>query len=211
MKYLKTLALAAVAAAALLAVVGAGTASATTVICGTKGSIQSPNPCPAGVHEKEWPANEPILATATGPKLVTNLLTVECTSSTATVTPEGNTEATIKGKANVSFTGCFIAGSPTSKCEVTIENAPYSGSVTGTIGGVTGKSELVVNKPRAKVKCGSFINCTYEQASVSLEGTNGSGSTNFVADESLGHVAGLICPSTSTWEATYNTSEVTIH
>jgi len=212
-RYLKILAVSAVAAAAMMAVVGAGTASAKTILCtGNPPGTTKSSECPAGVHEWTWPAPQKIKAHAVNPVLETSLVNVECNESATEVEPSSdNSATTIAGKVTaLSFTGCHIQGSTTA-CTVTVENLPYTGSIEGTVGGKTESSKLSVNNPRAKVVCGSFINCTYSQASVSLAGTNGL-PTQFVANTSLANVGGLFCPSTSTWKATYKAdSTITIH
>jgi hypothetical protein len=209
-RYLKILAASAVAAAAMMAVVGAGTASAETVLCtgNPPGTVKSEK-C-AAPHEFTWPAPAKIKAHAIEPELITSLLTVVCSESTTEIEPEtDNGATTINGKVTaLAFTGCHIKGSTTA-CTVTIENLPYSGTIQGTVG-TAAESKLTVNKPRAKVQCGSFINCTYEQATVSLTGTNGL-PTTFAANTSLAHVAGLLCPETSTWKGLYKTdSTITV-
>jgi hypothetical protein len=213
-KHLKILVLSAVAVAALTALVGAGTASAKTVLCtgSPPGTVKSAN-CPAGVHEWTWPAKTAITANATGAKLTTNLVNVICGASATSVTPETDfSETSITGPLTVSFTECKTEGSSTNNCTVTVENGPYTAHVEGTKGGNTNLSTIKVTNPKVHVSCGSLINCTYGQEVVELEGENGTPTTFTAKEVSIAKLSGTFCPTTSKWDAVYKTSStITIH
>jgi hypothetical protein len=206
------MAVAAVTAAALMALIGAGTASAT-VLCAESGTTSTA--CTVGTHTKEFSGT--IQAEASNPKLDTNIAVVTCEKSNTTLSASASTGTpAIAGTVTaLSFTGnCMLEGTTTT-CTVTTEGLPYNASIEHTAGEssiLTVTSGTGGGNPRAHVKCGSLINCTFGKSSVTLAGTNGS-PTQFVANIALNRESG-ICPETSTWTATYSvTSPVgfTIH
>lgn len=112
MKLLKALALAAVAAAALMATVGAGTAAATpTALCEEKTTV---NGLPICEPNHIYPAGTRIhaeLEAGTKLNIVTPLGVVECNQSTIDVLTEQQTEIPLGAIVNVLvFGGCEKAG-----------------------------------------------------------------------------------------------------
>ena len=209
MNHLKTLTAASIAATALVALMCGASASAATVICAETG-VASP-PCNVGTHTKEYAGN--IIATSNNSELVTNIGTVKCHTST-TISPEASTGSpTITAQVTaVSTDNCKLAET---SCEVTVNGLPYTAHIEGTVGGNTNSSRIVTTNPSKTVRCGSFINCTFGRAEVTLNGTNGS-PTKFSANKvELNREGGFFCPSTSTWTATYSVTApaggVTIH
>jgi hypothetical protein len=92
----------------------------------------------------------------------------------------------------------------TTTCTVIADGLPYSASVEHTSGEnttLTATPGTGGGNQRAHVKYGSLINCTFGKGSVVLAGTNGS-PTKFVPNTELNCESG-ICPSPSTWQATY--------
>jgi len=110
MKHVKMLGLAAAAAAALTAFVGASTASAT-VLCSEPGT-GSGTTCPAG---KAYPASTPIHAVNQGIiRLTTEFLTVECEESTiqGSTNNEGGASETVtiaNSTWNLLFCNCEVS------------------------------------------------------------------------------------------------------
>lgn len=196
MKTIKIAGLALTAALALMALAGAAPASATTTtICAT-GST----PCPAG---DEQPAGA-FEATSGDATIETSSVDVACGESTLAGESTAAEGAPLAMKfSGLSMDGCHIAGS-TTKCTVTELRAPSSGSLAWT-GEGTGDLEIAGGESgwEAKVKCGSFINCTMA-GGISLEA---SGSGLQAVDSSLEKKSGLICPSTMSFAGAYSVDE----
>jgi hypothetical protein len=207
MKYLKMLGLAAIAALALTAVVGAGSAAANAKLC--KKAI---SPCPAG---EAYPAGTKIsasLKTKTHAQLTTSLGTITCTKSAVAGETTQESGNPLHGVITaVSFEGCTLASTA---CTVTPQNLPYT--ATGTAGATVGNGTLTVERsrtktengtideggrPQAAVQCGVLINCTFGSGDISFAVTGGAPAQGAV-NQSLEREGGL-CPSTSTWEAEY--------
>jgi len=193
MKWFKNLTLAAIAAAALMAFLGAGTASATQ-LCATSGAGSE---C-AGTGKFEYSGN--ITGTSTNATLSTNLANVECSDSTTTITANSSTGAPILGEVTaLAFTGCQTEDILHTACTVTVKNLPYSGSLEG--------KTLTVTDPvgaGAKVVCGTVISCEFLTQKATLSITNGSPTVAVAKEVPLSHETGAICPSTATWNATYS-------
>ncbi|HET9677451.1 MAG TPA: hypothetical protein VFP21_08115 [Solirubrobacterales bacterium] len=190
MKYLKMLGLAAVAAMALTAVAGAGSASAHAVLC-----KESAIPCGSS-----YKTGEHITATA-GTTRFTAGLEVTCTSSEATIQVTG---AGGEGKmTGLTFGGCK---SSLGGCTVTAEGLPYSGEAD--VSGTGPNGTLTLAGAQAGVKC-EGLTCTYAVTSLSLPIDGGSTAlvtANGVELKKTG--GGFLCPSTVKWDATYSTSNV---
>jgi hypothetical protein len=197
MKHLKMLGLAVVAAAALTAVIGAGTASATE-LCSTATTTCS------GTKYGKATEIKAVLEPGTTATLTTNITTVTCKSSTVTgiVTDPGGAGA-VKGETtSLKFEECTRTGGEECTVEATnlgtIEVTGGSASKTATF------NFKITSKTGANVTCGAFINCTFSTSSATLEGHNReSGTPTIKANNiSLAREGGL-CPSTSTWNAGY--------
>ncbi len=205
MKHLKMLGLALVAAAAFMAVVGAGTASATE-LCST-----ATTPC-SGTKYGSGTKIDASLVAGTNAVLVTSLTTVTCTASTIkgeTTSAGGSGATAVTGKiTELSFTGCTRTGGE--KCTVT-QTSVGNVSVTGGSASTTGSFNFnVTSKTGANVTCGFFINCTFSTSSATLAGKNQTTGRPTVKAESISLAReGGICPSTSTWTASYEVTEPT--
>lgn len=192
MKYLKMLSLAAVAALAVMASVGGGTASADE-LC-TEPPVG--NMCPAG-------------------KLITEVdLSLTIGTSTKLTTTEGTTlntctEETLLWKISSQGTGvdpitgpvtAWFRGSGSTPCTFTIDTTKNGSlSVTnssGTSGTVTGISNEVT------INTGLFGSCVFSTGAGTKFGTITGGTNKLVVNTVLTRVSGL-CPSTERWEATY--------
>lgn len=199
MKHLKMLGLAVVAAAALMAVIGAGTASATE-LCST-----ATTPCSG----TKYGVGTTIRATSTNATLKTFVGTVACTHSeiVGEVTGAGGSGTTaVTGKTQVlEFSGCTL-GETT--CTITQE-AVGNSSVTGGSASATATFNYnVTSKTGSKVVCGSLINCVYSTSSAVLKGQNTTSGTPTIKAENISLAReGGICPSESIWNATYTVVE----
>jgi hypothetical protein len=183
--WIKNLALAAIAAAALMAFIGAGTASATK-LCTDAGGVCT-----------EYSGN--ITGTSTNATLATNLFNLACEDSHATVTASSSTGAPILGEVTaLSFAGCRSEGFAGQSCTVTVKNLPYNASLEG-------KTLTVTDPVGAGVKmvCGTQISCEFLTTRVELVVTNGEPTTARAEKVALSHENGAICPATATWSATY--------
>jgi hypothetical protein len=184
-KRIKNLTLAAIAAAALMAFLGAGTASATQ-LCTDSGEVCT-----------EYSGT--ITGTSTNATLATNLANVECSHSTTTIVANSSTGAPILGEVTaLAFTGCQTEGVVHTACTVTVKNLPYSASLEGKTLTVTDSVGA-----GAKVVCGTVLSCEFLTKSASLSITNGSPTVAVAKEVALSHEVGAICPSTATWNATY--------
>lgn len=205
MKYAKMLALAAVAAGALMAFIGAGTASAT-VLCST-----TVTPCPVG---QDWPAGTTIDFSATKTaKLVDteNGVLDECTTSTVhgTLTKTGGSKSTetptgtiTQGrKANGQLEGLTweSCSFPTKTLTATaLEIHQIAGTSNGTVT-ADGTFEVTINTV-------FFGSCIYGvTAGVDIgtlnEGKPATFTANAVAEKFSG--SNFACPETSKWTGEY--------
>src|SRR4051794_5343013 len=179
------MALAAVAAAALMAFLGASTASATQ-LCTDLGGVCT-----------EY--SGAITGTSTNATLATNIANFECSDSQATINASSSTGAPILGEVTaLSFTGCRTEVSLI-PCTVTVKNLPYSASLEG--------KTLTVTDPvgaGAKMVCGSWLSCEFLTTRAKLVVTNGEPTTARAEEVALSHENGAICPATATWSATYS-------
>jgi hypothetical protein len=191
-KWIKNLTLAAIGAAALMAFLGAGTASATQ-LCATSGAGTE---C-AGTGKFEYSGT--ITGTSTNATLATNLFNIECSESHATITANSSTGAPILGEVTaLSFSGCQTEGFVHNGCTVTVKNLPYSASLEG--------KTLTVTDPvgaGAKMVCGTQLSCEFLTQEALLAITNGEPTVAVAKEVALSHETGAICPATASWSATY--------
>jgi hypothetical protein len=189
----KNLAFAAIAAAALVAFLGAGTASATQ-LCAFEGIGPE---CAGAAGKFEYSGK--ITGTSTNATLATNLANFECSDSQATINASSSTGAPILGEVTaLSFTGCRseVTLIP---CTVTVRNLPYSASLEGNTLTVT--DEVGAG---AKVVCGTWLSCEFLTKEANLAVTNGEPTVARAEKVELSHETGAICPSSATWSATYS-------
>jgi hypothetical protein len=195
----KSLTLAVVAAAALTAFIGTGTASATE-LCST-----ATTPC-SGTKYLSGTATE---STSTKSVLKTNILTVTCTHSVITgdTTSNGGSGATVTAKlTSMTFTGCTDSNG--GACTMT---STYLGafSFSGGTASTTGKFNYnVTGKTGFTVTCAG-IKCTFSTSSATFAGLNhATGALTIAAAEvPLEMESGFefLCPLEATWSATYTT------
>jgi len=194
-KVLRNLALAAIAAAALMAFLGAGTASATQ-LCAFAPAATGPE-C-AGTPQK-FEYSGKITGTSINATLKTNLANVECEDSHTTITAFSSTGAPILGEVDeLTFTGCRTEVTLI-PCTVTVKNLPYNASLEGktlTVSDAVGAG--------AKVVCGTVLSCEFLTNEAILAITNGEPTVAVAKEVGLSHESGTVCPSSATWNATYS-------
>src|SRR6476660_2459621 len=198
MKYVKMLGLAAVAAAALMALVGAGTASAKGTLCS---------------------AAEPTCAAANRWAVPTTMLwSLQQGGSAHLEDTSGNTldtctESTVDGDLTSNTAG----GEPTATgnntsitwggCTATTDTTKLGKLKIAAAGG--GNGTLIADE-EIKVTINIFGSCEYgvtagTKLGTITEGKVAAGSTSpiFHAEAVATRLSGLICPSTAKWTATY--------
>jgi hypothetical protein len=197
-KYIKMLGLAALAAAALTAFVGVGSASAT-ILC-----HNSSNPCTS-----DFVAGEFITGNASGATLTNNLSNVSCKTSETKVevTNTGGSEATVTGKVTaLNFKSCSTFGFI--PCTVTVNNLPYHAEAHATSGGngtLTVTAGEGGGEPGASVNCSGIINCTFGEELFNLPITGGNPASVTATKVKLTRTGGE-CPEEAFWDATYKST-----
>jgi hypothetical protein len=196
MKYLKMLGLAALAALALTAVIGAGTASAT--LCSTEGTGTS---C-GGSHGKHMTAGDHIEATGQA-ELTSGFINVSC-HSIITIKIVDATAGTGQVTSLV-FTGCVDNFGRA--CTAVTTGLPWNGSATGT--GTNGT--LTVSNVAGNFTCKNPFNtsedvkCNYAAPSASAAVTGGHSPSAKATGVKLSKQAGshFLCSNEATWNGTY--------
>jgi len=182
MKYLKTLGLAAIAAMALMAFVGAGTASATTLNNGTE-TLKTGSAI----------ASSLITGTSADLKDTTGATIATCTGSSVSGKTTNETGEKVNGNIeSLTWTGC-------SQTTDTLANGTLSIKRTG-------ENEGEVSGAGSKVTLGIFgVSCVYGTGEGTKLGTAKGGTpavlkVNAVIPKIEG---GILCPSTGVWKAEY--------
>jgi len=195
MKYVKMLGLAAVAAAALMAFVGAGTASATA-LCSTETS-----PC-TGTKYGVGTEIKSNLKAGKEAVLTAGFATVKCTESTVNgkVTNAGGAAATVVGSIEtLTFGSCNCTVTVLNKGELEVH---YTSAGDGTL---TGKNSSVT------INC-SGISCIFGTAAAgtTIGTVTGAEKATLVANAKLPYIAGdasnftcTLGSGTGTWNAEY--------
>lgn len=187
------LGLAAIAALASLAFIGASSASAqSTTLCKT-----SALPCPVG---SQFPTGTKIDGLTVGTSLLlTNLVTVHCHGSASGKITSAALANPLLGTLVPSFTKCATTGG--TACTVTttsgtlllLKTAPGVGTAT-------------IDNVLATVVCGAFINCSYTSAGVKFEALSlkaGVPALLHANKVPLKNEGGFLCPATSELDALY--------
>ncbi len=205
MKYLKMLGLAAVAALALAAVVGASTASAAA-LCKTA-------PSKSGVCEGgKYASGTKFNATSEKAELVVTggaVSGVTCTHSAVALKNTAETGATgVPGEiTDVTFSSCKVTGSETT-CTATTTSG-YTGTLTPTTD--TGNGTLNVKGAAVTtVTCGGIFRCEYKapEAGLNLALTGGNPAQVTATSVTLTNVGGFGCGTAAHWSATYTLKAV---
>jgi len=197
-RLIKMLGLAVTAAAIVMAFVGATSAMAVTELEEVVNCKVKTDPCPAG---SSWGSGTIIQGEATNPELLSSLGTIKCASS---ATGGKQTQALAHGTIEtLSFTKCLLGTSP---CTVTPERLNYLVLVLLDTNMDGGYHAVVSNggngSPQAHVYCGSLVDCVFSAAEVLFSIALMEHDTSWTVNQALGRLGG-ICPSTSTWQATY--------
>ena len=210
MKIAKIVGLVAVAALALMASLGAGSALAVeTALC------KSGTDKPYCKSENLYPAKTALKASSS--KVTVNFpfavpIKVECSESTL----EGETSAAAGKPMPLAISAWTLGGCKTSSgtgCTVTaVESAPYSGSLSW---GTSWNGTLTIGdggkgNPGWYFSCKKAMDCTITFAPV-LDATGGSPATIVATNESLSNKSGGLCPpASSTFSGTYSVSSPNI-
>ena len=188
MKYLKMLGLAAVAAMALMAFVGAGTASANE-LC-----TKLENPCAAANRITKVEASL-IGGTSKLEDTEKNVLDT-CTGGGVKITniKQGGGVDPITGevpKEDLTWTGCIFTTD-------TVANG--TADATAASGGGT---TLTATGSQVTINTILFGSCVYGVGTGLDLGTVANGGTELVVNKTVKKVSGAICPETAVWNATY--------
>jgi len=198
------LGLVAVAAMALTAMLGVGSASATTKLCKT-----TTNPC-----TEPYGTGTVIEASSTKALLTNSISNISCTGSaikgkTTSAGGGAGTETTVLGTIELlNFTGCSTASG--TKCnDPTVLNLPYFAELHTTTEGKVNDNGLMTvtssgkGNPGATVVCGFLINCTFTTSQANIHISGGTSPIAHAEGIALERSGGF-CPSFSFWDATYN-------
>jgi hypothetical protein len=193
MKHIKVLGLCLLGALAAMALMGAGTASATKLCSENK------SPCPAGSTVKTGAAIKGQLVAGTKAVFVTSFLTVECTESTidGKTTSEGGAGVSVKGEITaVAWKNCKSNGG--GACTTSALSLPWLTEVTGSGGSGT----MTVSNAVGKFTCG--ITCEYEAKTAAVSATGGNPALIKANKVSFSKKGGsFFCPATATWSSEY--------
>lgn len=200
MKYLKMIGLAAVAAMALMAFAGAGTASAAGVLCST-----ATNPCTSKWAAKT--AMEFTLKTGTSAKLTTTEGTVldTCTGSSVSGTLTENPNSTTKNATGTVAT----AGLTWSGCSVT--TSTLEGGTLEVEAGASGAGTVKAKGFKVTTNTGLFGSCVFTAGTGTTLGTlseGTAGSSTLVVNANVTRESGL-CPNSAKWVAEYTLTKPT--
>lgn len=192
MKHVKMLGLCLAGVMAAMALLGAGTASASKLCSENK------SPCPAGSTIKSGTALKAQLVPGTKSVFVAGL-TVECSESTieGKTTSEGGAGVAVKGEiTSVVWSSCK---SGSTSCTASALGTPWTTEVTGSGGSGT----MTVSKAAGKFNCGGLI-CEYEASTLSTAATGGNPAVIKAEKASFKKKGGsFLCPGTSTWTSEY--------
>lgn len=209
MRLIKMFGLAALAAVASTAFIGASTASAESVLC-----LSAPDAL--GMCSNPWASEgEQITGELSGgnAKLKTSIGTVECTTSSTSGTitnPGGGGELVLGEIETLSFGkgggSCFL-GAVSCTVTTTFEGGGTAHAVLLSHDNGNGLLLITPNgtPPGASVLCGKLINCTYSTEHIVLDVDGGTAPKILAVGESLNR-AGILCPEESLWTATYAVS-----
>lgn len=194
MKHLKILGLCLAAALAVMALVGAGSASATRLCA------ENVTPCPAGSTYKKGTSIKAQLPSKGVSVMASGFVTIECTSSTMsgkTTSDGGGAGVAVSGEiSSVTWKNCT---SNLGSCTASALKTPWSASVTGSGGSGT----MTVSNAAGKFTCGG-VTCEYEAKSASVSATGGNPAMIKASGVSFSKIGGsFLCSSSATWTSEY--------
>jgi len=205
MKYVKMLGLAAVAAVALMAFVGASSASAT-VLCTTPGTgTPTGTTCPAGQAKLAGTTIHAVLDPGVVAKLTTTFKNIECNKSTVsgTTANEGSASETVHGAVEVlTFEECNCEVVVIEKGELEIHwiEGTHNGTLTSKNAKVTASCSTVFGN----------VHCIYSTGTGTDLGTltGGEPSTMDIAENNIPRLAtNGLCAEKANWDAKYEVTE----
>jgi len=207
MKHLKILGLAAVAALALMAAVGAATASANAILCSTTGTIVNAKCTAAGTKQlPDTPTEiDASLKAGTVAELTSTFDNVKCTTSTV----KGTLTSGSTGTGNIesmTFSGCTdsFGGNCTADTSATAANKWPVTATTTTAGVHDGNGQMHVSNITGKFIC-PIGTCRYKAETATPHITGGDPAhitaTKIVLNRE--EVSTFGCSATATWSATY--------
>jgi len=191
MKYVKMLGLAAVAAMALMAFVGAGTASATT-LTGVGGTVLKAG---TEIHA----VNEGVV------KLTTSFKNIECEESTVKGTTDNETGTTVTGsiaKTNLTWgkCNCEVKTLEGGKLHVAVSGSGPNGSVSSSGAEVTANCSTIFGT----------VHCIYATGAGTSLGTlkgsttTGSTATMEIKENNIPRLStSALCAEKANWDANY--------
>jgi len=192
MKNMKILGLCLLGALAAMAIMGAGTASATK-LCSVNTS-----PCPAGNTYGKGTSIKAQLPAGGTSVMSSGFTTVTCTSSTMSgkTTSEGGAGAVTGEISSVTWKNCT---SSLGSCTASALNTPWKVEVSGSGGSGT----MSVNNPGGKFTCGG-VTCEYAASKASVSANGGNPATIKASGVSFSKIGGgFLCSSSASWTATY--------
>lgn len=192
MRNIKILGLGLLAAMAMMAIVGAGTASATK-LCSVNTS-----PCPAGNTYGKGTAIKAQLPAGGTSVMSSGFVTITCTSSTMSgkTTSEGGAGAVTGEISSVTWKNCT---SNLGSCTASALNTPWKVEVSGSGGSGT----MSVNNPGGKFTCGG-VTCEYSASKASVSANGGNPATIKASGVSFSKIGGsFLCSSSASWTSTY--------
>ncbi|HET8813521.1 MAG TPA: hypothetical protein VFM51_01025 [Solirubrobacterales bacterium] len=194
MRNMKILGLCLVAALAAMAMIGAGSASATK-LCESNTA-----PCPAGETYGKGTSIKAQLVAGTSSTMSSGFVTIQCTSSSMsgkTTSAGGGAGVPVTGEiTSVTWKNCT---SGLGACTASALFTPWSAEVTGTGGSGT----MSVSNAGGKFTCGG-VTCEYKASKASVSVTGGSPAIIKASGVSFSKVGGgFLCSSTATWTSEY--------
>ena len=211
MKYLKMLGLAAVAAMALTAVIGAGTASAATICTTDPDHTAKVTACGTNaIHGWHANAETPLVANTLEAKLTSGFINVTCAS-----TAEGKITNATTGHGDITSLTFFSCvdnfGRPCTASSTAAAASPWTVTTAYTSGT---DGTMTVHNPTGKFTCknpfnpgGPEVTCEYNNTSVTVTATGSHTSPKIDAVNVPLNKHGssnILCSNTATWNGTYN-------
>jgi hypothetical protein len=192
MKSMKILGLCVLGALAAMAVMGAGTASATK-LCSVNTS-----PCPAGSAYLKGTAIKAQLVAGTKSTMSSGFVNISCTESTISgkTTSDGGAGVVTGSISSVTWKNCT---SGLGACTASALNTPWSAEVSGSGGNGT----MSISGAGGKFTCGGTT-CEYSASKASVSVSGGNPATIKASSISFTKTGGgFLCSSTASWSGTY--------
>jgi hypothetical protein len=188
MKYIKMLGLAAVAAMALMAIVGAGTASATTLCKESKTSGDCASKFPAGTTLEASVETSALLKTSGGTTIAT------CSNGTVSgkTSNEGSTTETVKGNiSSLTWSNCSTTVDTLANGSLEVHH--IAGTNNGTV--TSNGTEVTIN----------FIglSCIFKTSNTDIGTLTGGAPATFDISATIPGISGGFCPASGIWSGAY--------